>query len=196
MINNDAIKFLKKPWRNFFDKFQEIQDLKINLWKELHQLAYFCKRYEEYYKVPFGFTFSGAPSKCTEIVMIKKSYAALGTTNPLKVKSYIDWVFDKKIIPKNMKIRTLAFLTTQGMANEYNQIWAESNMIKKSTGLPNEYKEIALKLDLAIDTYGDLAFISAALNEDSTSESRQPYKQLMSQLSAVGFDKTILKDMK
>jgi len=196
MLNNDAKKLLKKPWRNFFDKFNQIDDLKINLWKEIHLLAYLCKRYEDFYKIPFAFSFKGAPLKCSEIVMIKKTYAALGTTNPYKVKSYIDWIFDKKIIPKNMKIKTLAFFTTQGLGNEFNQMWAELNTIKKTTEVPNDYKEMGSKLDLAINTYGDLAFIVSALTEDSLSESRQPYVHLMNQLSAIGFDKTILKDMK
>lgn len=187
---------LSKPWQNFFAKFKEIDTLKNCKWKEIHQLAYICKRYEAHYGRKFAFSFQGAPSKCSEIVLVKKMCAMLGTTNAKTIREYIDWVFDCKIIPKNMKIRTLAFFMTQGMGNEFLSYRAEKNKIDKSTELPQEYLEIVNSMDLPVNTYGDLAFIKNALDEAPDNEARAPYKQLLEKLSAIGFDVLVLKDLR
>lgn len=159
-------------------------------------MAYIARRYEQLYNVKFAFSFKGPPSKCTEIVLVKKMCAMLGTTNAVKIKAYIDWAFDRKIIPGSMRIRSLGFFTTPGLGNEFNLFWKEQNQIQKSTELPSEYQVVATQLELPVATYGDVAFIQSALEQDADSECRRPYKQFMNEIVALGFDASVLKDMK
>jgi hypothetical protein len=169
MTDNNLLVELSKPWQNFFAKFSEIDHLKNSKWKELHQLAYICKRYEQHYGRKFIFSLRNAPSKCPEIVLVKRMCAMLGTSNARTIREYVDWVYDVKIIPKNMKIRTLAFFTTPGLGNEFFIQFAEKNKINKTTELPHEYIEIIDSLGLPVVTYGDLAFVKNALEEQIVS---------------------------
>ena len=118
--NVDVSKLLTKPWQKFLAKFAEIDSLSVKDWKEPHLLGYFCKRYEEHYQCKFALSFRGAPSRCNEIYMIKKTMAMLDTTDAAVVRSYFDWLFDQKIIPSKIKIRSIGFLTTPGFGNEFN----------------------------------------------------------------------------
>ncbi len=192
----NTLSLLSKPWQKFFAKFQEIETVKNSQWKEIHQLSYLTKRYENYYGRKFVFSLTGAPSKCTEIVMMKKMSAMLQTTNARTIREYIDWVFDNKIIPGSLQIRSLGYFMTPGLGNEFYFFLKKKNKIDKSTELPKEYQEIANNLELPVTTYGDLAFVKHALEEEPNNETRAPYKELFSQLYSIGFDPVILKDMK
>jgi hypothetical protein len=192
----DPMQALSKPWQKFFAKFQEIETLKNSKWTDVHQLAYLCQRYERHYGRKFAFSLMRAPSKCTEIVLIKKMCAMLGTTNARTIREYIDWVFDHKIIPYNLQIRSLSYFMTPGLGNEFHFFFSKKNKIEKSTELPQEYQEIITSLDLPVATYGDLAFAKHALEESPDNEARAPYKELFSRLYSIGFDPTVLKDMR
>lgn len=179
---------LSKPWQKFFDRLKDHQNLKPAYWNEAHLLGYLTFRFHQHYQVPFAFSFQGSPSKCTEMVLIKKMCAMLGTSNPLKIKAFIDWCFDTQIIPKKLKIRTLAYFMTQGLGNQFQFAWNEKNTISKTTELPKDYLEVIVQLDLPVQTYGDLAFVCRSLEENPEDESRLPYRQLLTQLQALGFD--------
>ena len=185
---------LSKPWQKFFLTFSEIDKLAPAYWKEKHFLAYFCFRFEQHFKQKFSFSFNGPPSKCTEIIFIKKIYSMLNTSNPIMIKSYIDWVFDKKIIPKNLKIRTQGFLITPGLGNEFNFFWQESNKITKSTELPTAALILAKEFEVSAETYGDLGFICEALKQSSAG--RDNYQKFIHKLEAIGLDFSPLKDLK
>ncbi len=195
MADDKITELLSKPWQKFLAKFKEIEDLPITEWKEPHVLGYFCKRYEMYYGQKFALSFRGAPSKCNEIYMIKKTMAMLNTTDMLIIHDYIDWIFDQKIIPGKIKIRSIGFLTTPGFGNEFNQYRIKKEKIIKSTELPAKYRKIADDLDLSVITYGDLAFIKMALEQSSDNDTRAPYKILFRDLIALGFEPTILNTL-
>lgn len=192
----NLISLLPKVWQNFFNRFAEIETLKNSKWKEIHQLAYLSKRFEQFYGKKFAFSLKGAPSKCPEIVLVKKMCAMLGTTNATTIREYIDWVFDVKIIPNKMKIKSLAFFMTPGLGNEFHFQRNKKNQIDKMTELPNEYKEIVDVMGLPVSTYGDLAFIQHALEEEPNNESRRPYRELFDKLCAIGFETQVLKDLR
>lgn len=186
---------LSKPWQKFLTKFNEIEIVKISQWKEVHLLAYFCKRYESLYGKKFALSFKGAPSKCNEIYIIKQMIFMLNSINMKTLRMYIDWVFDNKIIPSNLKIRSIGILLTPGFGNEYNLYAEAKSKIVKTTELPVEYKQIANTLQLQVSTYGDLAFIKLALEASPNSESRAPYKVLFNNLMAIGFEPSVLNNL-
>ena len=121
--------------------------------------------------------------------------AMLNTTDMSVIRSYIDWIFDQKIIPGKIKIRSIGFLTTPGFGNEFNQYRAKKEKIIKSTELPARYRKVADDLDLPVATYGDLAFIKMALEQSPDSDARAPYKILFHDLIALGFEPTILNTL-
>jgi hypothetical protein len=186
----DFLKPLSKHWQRFFGKFNEIDELKVSKWKPVHQLAHFSRRYEHAFGRRFAFTLRGAPSKCTEIVFIKKIGAMLGTTNQRTIKDYIDWVFDKKIIPQKKRIRSLGFFMMAGLGNEFNLQRKKESTIGRATSLPQEYKDIAEEVGLPIETYGELAFIKHAL--DQSTEGRENYQVLYRRLLMVGLEPDVL----
>lgn len=192
---DDLNALLSKPWQKFLAKFKEIETIPNSEWKEIHLLSYFCKRYENCYGKKFALSFRGAPSKCTEIYMMKKLMVMLNTTNMRTIRSYIDWVFDFKIVPTHMKIRSIGFLTTPGFGNEFNLYREKQDKIGKSTELPAEYKQVANTLNLPVFTYGDLAFIKMALDQSPNSEARAPYKVLFHNLMAIGFEPSVLNNL-
>lgn len=196
IINDDKPVLPNKWWSNFFEKFKEIDSLKVSQWKETHHLAYICKRYESLYGRKFSFSFKSSPGKCPEMVLVKKIGPMLGTSNQSTIKQYIDWVFDEKIIPKNMHLRSLGFLTLPGLGNEFLAARAKAKIIQKTTTLPKEYQSIVDKFELPIQTYGDLAFAKNAVEEYPNDESRLPYKNMLNELYCFGFDATLLNNLK
>ena len=195
-INETAehLKDLPKCWQNFFNKFKEIDTLKVSKWKPVHHLGYLSKRYEETYGKKYAFSLQKVPSKSSEVFLIKKIGAMLCTTNQRTIKEYIDWVFDEKIIPKNKKIRSLAFFISLGLGNEFNLVREQRKIITRDTPLPNEYKKVAEEMGISIDTYGDVAFIKQAL--DISSSGREDYLSMYKKLLMYGFEPSLLEDIK
>lgn len=187
---------VSKVWQNFFERMNAYQNLPLADWKEIHLLGYLCQKYENLYGQKFVFNMHGAPTKCTELVLMKQMCSMFQTKNPFKLKAFIDWCFEQKIAPRQLKIKTLAFFRTPGLGNEFNFVWKNQTEINKNTPLPPEYQAIVNKHTLSLSTYGDLIFVRAALQQDSESESRRPYKDLMIELAQLGFDSTLLDKIK
>ena len=185
---------LPKVWQNFMNKFFEIETLKISQWKEVHFLAYICKRFEQCFGRKFPLDMRYAPSKSPNIYFIKKMFAMLNTTDTRIIKEYIDWVWDEKIIPKKIKIRTLAFFLAPTVCNEFLYKRNEKLKPTRSTEIPPEYKSIAETLGVNVSTYGDLAFIKTAINQDNNNSYKE-YKKLFMHLKSLGFEESILEQI-
>lgn len=185
-----AIESLPKVWRTFFKKFEDIDYIKTFLWKEVHLLAYFDRRYFQYYGRKFVYSLTGQPSKCAEIVLIKKINLMLGQGNPVITKEYIDWIFDTKIISNRLKIRTLGFLTTPGLGNEFLEKSGKSSSqkiekITRSMVLSQDHQNILQSFNLEMETYGDLAFAYLVFCKNP----KHPiYSKLFQKLTEENFD--------
>lgn len=188
-------ELLSKPWQKFLAKFKDIETVSVSEWKEAQLLGYFCKRYETCFNQKFALSFRGAPSKCNEIYMIKKTMAMLNSVDPIVLHDYIDWVFDCKIIPSNIKIRSIGFLTTPGYGNEFNSYRAKKIKVNKSTELPVKYQQIAEVCNVHVVTYGDLAFLKMALDQDPDSEHKAPHKAFFKDIINMGFEPEILNNL-
>jgi hypothetical protein len=194
--SNDPLTGLSKPWQKFFKRFEEIETRKVSQWGDVHVLAYICKRFEQHYGRKFSVTIKNAPTKSPDIRLIKCMMAMLGTTNMYVIKEYVDWVYDKKIIPQKKNIRTLAFFMTQGLGNEFYFEKEKNNKITRSSALPDEYKSLAVSIGVNVNTYGELAFIKKALDQAPDSESRAPYRKLFLHLKSLGFNESMLEEVK
>jgi hypothetical protein len=188
----DVSNFLSKPWQKFFAKFEEINTLKVSQWKEVHILAYICKRYKETYNQDWVHTIKGAPSKCNDIQMIKKIFVMFNTSNQKIVKDYIDWVFDEKLLKNKRKIpfKKISFFLTPGFGNEFVIVKKQKPEYRRSTELPDNYKWLANELGVYANTFGDLAFIKMKCN--NITDNNDPYKLFLANLEALGLDISVI----
>jgi len=193
-LDNDPYAGLNAAWRKFFNKFNEIETLKPLEWKEVHLLAYICKRYEALFKNKFSVAIKGAPGKSPDIYIVKRIIASLNTTNTRTIKEYIDWVYDNKIIPKRVHFRKVGFFLTEGFANEFLHNRMKKKTITRSTPLPESYKDIAKDLGIEVNTYGDLAFIQLDV-ERKPEDTQNPRYILLGNLELLGLDLKAIKEM-
>lgn len=191
---NNPLDGLSKPWQKFFKKFEEIENIKVSDWKDVHVLAHICKRYEKQYGHKFAVTIKGAPTKSPDMYMVKKIRAMLGTTNMRVIKDYIDWVFDQKIIPRRVQFKKIGFFVTSAFVNDFNFNRKKKTEITRSTEVPAAYKHIASELGVAITTYGDLAFLNMAIERNGDPSS--PQFILLKNLELLGLDLDKLKEIK
>ncbi len=189
--NLDGGKLTDYPndqYRKFFEKFTEIETLEVKDWKPTHILAYFCKKYKETYNKDYKFKFNtSAPSKCFEVFQIKK-LASILSSKPDFLKSYIDWVFENKVIKAKRKLSSISFITVEAIVNEYKTVFLSvqnNNSIDRSTPLPESYKSILSQANLNLNTYGELAFVYQM--------SDMPFEIVgaLQRLEEIGFDKEI-----
>jgi hypothetical protein len=182
---------LSKPWRKFFDRFKEIDDLKVSRWKEIHFLAYTCRLYKKHHGVPFYVSMKNPPSRCFDVKIWRKVQENLNTNNPHTMKEYIDWVFENK----KVKFKALPFFLTQGFVNSfYHDRAAKINDIKRSTNLPQSYIDTGKFFNIDVETYGDLAFIQLSVEQNTDKTSN--YFIFMQNLEVLGLDLNKLKDLK
>lgn len=169
-----------------------METLPVSDWKDIQLLAYLVKRYKQAMGHEFAFSFNNsAPGKCTEMVMIKKIQAMLQSNDSELIKEYIDWVYDKKIIPNKVKIKTIGYFITPGIGNEFLYQRKEKNKITKNTELPACYQQAISDLDLSLSTYGDLAFVQQAVKE--APGSREQYAKALNRLYILGLDPQVLE---
>ena len=192
-IESNPLDGLTKPWQKFFKKFEEIETIKVSDWKEIHVLAYICKKYEQKFQRKFAVTIKGAPSKSPDMYIVKRIIAMLNTTSYKNIRDYIDWVFENKI--KKQPFHKVGFFLTPGFVNEYSaSVYKKNNEWDRSTTVPDIYKNIAKELNINVNTYGDLAFMQMSIirNNDTSSN----YYTLLGNLELIGLDLEKLKGLK
>jgi hypothetical protein len=185
---------LNPYWKKFFLKFDEIDDptLVVDNWTYAHVIGYIRKRYNEIFNAEFIITIKGTPSKSQDVYLIKNVIASLGSQNMRKVKAYIDWVFDCKVIPKKVRFKKMSFFLSAGFFNEFAQFTYKKDVITRSSLLPKAFIKLADDLGISVTTYGDLAFVLMA-SERNPDDKENPKNKLMSNLVLFGLD---LKELK
>lgn len=184
-------------WKKFYDKQKEFETLPLENWKEKHLLCYTLDRFQQVFNRQYILSFKTAPSKCTELILIRKIFGVFSasSSSPQTVKNYIDWVFDKKLIPKNTQIRSFAIFLNSTVLNEYAEYLNKKNQINRATELPQEYKQVAETLNLPVFTFGDLAFVKLSIEQDPDNIEKAPYKQLLQTLTVMGFETKLLNNI-
>lgn len=186
-IKNDGTP--NASWKKFQQRLDNYDSIPVQQWKPDNFLGYILKRYKDNYNINYTLSYSGPPTKCSEIYCVKRMMSFLGGENPdpLMVKDYIDWVYGSVIIPKKMQIESIALFFTSTLIREFKSKYSKIKKITRSTEIPIPYVDIIRSSGYDdIVTYGDLAFIKMALEQDS--EYNQEYRDLFSQLSSKGFD--------
>jgi len=183
------------PWRKFKERIDNFESVPVDEWGDEEVLGYIAKRYKDHYEIDFGLSYSGPPSKCGEMFLIRRMKYKIGTEKGHILKDYINWVFDKILIPQKMSLTSLAFFFTEKIVQQYRAEFKKRHVITKSTELPNDFIDIASQLELPLNTYGDLYFVKAAIDQDPDREDFTIYKQFLSQIKDKGFNEEILKSL-
>lgn len=172
-IGGELIDLPHPKYKDFFAKFIEIDTIPIDQWKPVHLIGYFCKLYKQQYNVDYKFKFnSPSPSKCYEVFQIKRISQGL-TSDPVKLKKYIDWAFQEKVKISKKRITSIAFLAHEYMITEYKFKYLAGDLkdqkIERSTLIPEEYIKIINKYGHSISNYGELSFLIQIHNKELTS---------------------------
>ncbi len=151
-------------YRQFFEKFAEIETLDMNEWKPVHILAYFCKKYKEQYNTDYQFKFNTpSPAKCFEVFQVRR-LGMLLSSNPKILKEYIDWIYLNKVVKAKRRLTSISFMTHEGVVGDYKMnvlLRGKKNLnVDRSTPLPVDYQKVFAEVNASIKTYGDLAFVS------------------------------------
>jgi hypothetical protein len=190
IIGGELTDYPNEKYRRFFDKFAEIEILKIEEWKPVHVLGFFCKKYKEHYQTDYTFKFnSPSPLKCFEVFQIKKLCMLL-SSNPTILKEYIDWIYRTKVVQAKRKLTSISFLTHEDTVKWYLQnvlLAGKKNLnVDRSTPLPDQYREIFQTIGISISTYGELTFLSHMAPTPEMVGAFQKMEEL-------GFDKEVLE---
>jgi hypothetical protein len=179
-------------YQKFFNQFSEIDTLPVAKWKVVHLLAYFCRIYENHYKVKYSFKFDKTPSKSYEVFQINK-IAGMLTTDPVVLKDYIDFVFAKKIGQSKKRITVIGFIAHIDFVNEFKFNFLKSQEITRSSTLSASINQILSAANVInVTTYGQLSFFLQALSADEDIMQNQ----LVIQLQQAGLNLAALEKLK
>lgn len=181
-------------WQRFSDKVKLFASKSPSEWSEEEILGYLLDRYSKHFEIEWSLSYSGPPTKCPEMYIIRRMLTTVGTQKGTIAKQYIDWVFDNEIIPKKKQISSLAYFFNVGLCNQFKANFRKATTITRTTELPHSYINSAISLGITVSTYGDLAFAKQAIDcnpEDSLNQ----YIELFSVLERDGFDKEILNQL-
>lgn len=203
ILDNEKVKTpsgLKKdgtpnvPWRKFKERLDTYDSVPLKDWKHDQFLGHIFKRYETQFGTDFVLSYSGPPSKCSEIYCVKRMTTTLGTEDPETVKAFIDWMFDEQIIAKKMQIHSLAFFFTANLIKAFKAQYFKKKKITRASQLTQSLESIINSFGITdIVTYGDLAF--AKMATDMNPEDYKEYNNLFNHLNELGFDMTILENL-
>jgi len=182
-------------WRRFKERLDNYADIPVKDWNEEHVLGHILKRYKDQVGMEFSLSYSGPPSKCKEIYCVRRMINFLGAEDGETLKKYIDWVFDTIIIPSNTTISSIAYFFTTNFVLKFKQQMRSESKITRTKKLPENIINLAVGLELDVETYGDLAFAKVAIENDPKNEDLEVYFRLFTELKEIGFDETVLNSL-
>ena len=102
-------------------------------------VGFFCYYYEHFYGEPFVFSYQSAKPYTDKDFMMARRILAMFEGNAKEVKTYIRWVFAKKIKTPKYEIQGLGFFGLQKFANEYRRAKAKACRPSRFTKLPSDF---------------------------------------------------------
>ena len=141
---------LNNAWLKFKSKLSGYSYDDISEWKEYHFLGHILKRYKDYMGIDFTLSYSGPPSKCSELFCVKRMISFLGADDNQTIKDYIDFVFDQYIVPKKVSLSSIAYFFTTNFIFEFKKKFHKESKITRSTLLPQDCKSVVRTLTLTL----------------------------------------------
>jgi ABC-type antimicrobial peptide transport system permease subunit len=112
------------------------------------------------------------------------------SSNPSILKEYIDWVYLTKVVQAKRRLTSISFMTHEGLTQDYKMnilLKGKKNLsIDRSTPLPDKYVQVFQEIGVAMQNYGDLAFLFQM-------EQPPEMQEAFAQITDLGFDSEIIK---
>lgn len=102
-------------------------------------VGFFCYYYKEFYGEPFVFSYQSAKPYTDKDFIMARRILSMFDGNAKEAKTFMRWVFAKKIKTPKYGITGLGFFTVQQFANEYRQAKAKARKITRFSPLPKEF---------------------------------------------------------
>jgi hypothetical protein len=104
-------------------------------------LGYFCTKFKDFYGYDFTFEYTNPiPYKCKDFTMGRRILAMLNA-DANEARTYIRWVFAKKVRSTKYTVTSLGFFASAPFVNEYKAAKARSLILKRATKLPANFVE-------------------------------------------------------
>lgn len=179
-------------WRQFKRRLDEYDQIPVQEWKEENILGHILKRYKDQKNIEFTLSYSGAPSRCSELYCVRRMIMTLGTDDYTVIKKYVDWVYDTLVIPNNVTISSLGYFFTRDIVLKFKKDLPKT-VVSRASNLPQDILDVANKLSISdIRTYGDLAFAKIAIQDDPYNQDMEKFVLLFDALKNEGFDDSVL----
>lgn len=164
MFENYVKTAPNKNYVKFFQKMEDMNSLDIKEWNYIQLIGYFVSKYKNTYNKDYKFKYDKqTTSDCYEAFRMRSCFQHI-SSDPVIMKSYIDWVFEK--IAKR-KITSIIVLVKEEYMIEYKMKFLfnqNSSTISRTTPLPDNYINILKSNNYDLSTYGDLVFLYNADN--------------------------------
>lgn len=131
----------KNLWKEWWEEYST-RGLKKKYWQKPKDLpscivSYFCHLYEKKYNHSFKLSIqSPNPYGSKDFVMARRIIAMFGE-DYLQIPNYMKWVFNK--ISTKYSLKSIGFLASANLINEYRQKRARKAKPKRSSDIPKDF---------------------------------------------------------
>lgn len=185
---NDWIK-----WKQEYSKFWEMPEKWSSKKDHLMCLmGYFSKLYNQHYGTDFTFSLNDKGLfRGPEVTLLRKMYSLLGNDADLS-KTYLEWIFAKKVVLKKKKITSLGFLATPAIVQEFKLSYKKSLTVDRNTVLPSRMIDWIKKFtptvlsNVSLRDFGELKLLLTYFKDGHFSDDSE-MKTLINKLIETGY---------
>lgn len=139
-------------------------------------LGYFVARFEAYYKSQYTFSLNEKGLfRGPEINTARRAYKLLGE-DALRVKLYIDWLFEFKIPRRNKKIRSVTLLASANLIQEFKFAEEYNRKVRRDTKVPvkvhNWIEKNIPDFEYELNDFGELKVLLGAVKQGYYADDR------------------------
>jgi len=126
-------------WEQYRDRWREKRYWDKPADKLSCIIGYFCHKYKEFYEYDYTFDYSNPiPYKSKDFVIARR-ILAMFNADANDVRTYIRWVFAKKLKSQKYNVTSFGFFASAPFVNEYKAAKAYSQVLRRSTKLPDHF---------------------------------------------------------
>lgn len=135
IIKNDWVKW----WQNYQHIWKIDEKWDSTKDKVSCLVGFFCDYFYQFYNRPYVFEYANPiPFKDKEFVMARR-ILAMFEGNAREARTYIKWVFAKRVKPRNYSVTSIGFFASANFVNEYFGAKEKAKILKRCSKLPPDF---------------------------------------------------------